>query len=96
MADLRTHADADADYVEAYLWYFRQDRGVANRFESEFEEALEKIRSDPDWWAVYDEQHRFVRVKGFPYHVIFRCEDETIWVVAVAHDRRAPDYWRGR
>jgi len=82
--------------MEGYLWYYRQNPPAADRFESGFQEALDRIRKDPRWWAIYDDTHRFVRIKDFPYHVIFRPEGETIWVVAVAHDSRNPDYWRGR
>jgi toxin ParE1/3/4 len=96
MAELHIHGAADADYVEGFVWYCERDPANAERFEAAFQEALVRIRDDPEWWAVYDQAHRFVRVKGFPYHVIFRPSERDIWVVAVAHDSRDPDYWRGR
>ncbi|MCI0357078.1 MAG: type II toxin-antitoxin system RelE/ParE family toxin [Planctomycetaceae bacterium] len=96
MSSLRNHEGADADYIEAYLWYFRQDPDVAVRFELAVAKALERIRKDAKWWAVYDERHRFVRVKNFPYHVVFRIDGQIVSIIAVAHDRRDPNYWRGR
>lgn len=35
-------------------------------------------------------------VRPFPYHVVYLPEEEDIYVVAFAHDRRQPGYWRGR
>ncbi len=39
---------------------------------------------------------RKVQVKKFPYTVIFVEEGDPIWVVAFAHHRRRPGYWRDR
>jgi hypothetical protein len=35
-------------------------------------------------------------LSGFPYSVIFQLEDDIILVVAVAHAKRRPGYWRKR
>jgi len=96
MAEVRIHAGADADYCEAYIWYYRQSEEAAGRFEAEFQEALDRIRRHPANWAVYDATRWFVTLKKFPFHVIFRLKGEVIWVVALAHGSRDPDYWRGR
>jgi len=77
-------------------WYCRQSEDAAERFEAAFQDALDRIRRHPENWAVYDATHWFVTLKKFPFHAIFRLEDETIWVVALSHGSRDPDYWRGR
>lgn len=35
-------------------------------------------------------------LKGFPYTLVYRSESEGITVIAVAHQSRAPGYWRRR
>jgi hypothetical protein len=35
-------------------------------------------------------------VKRFPYHIVYRTDREPILIVAVAHGRRRPRYWRNR
>lgn len=47
MAELHIHGAADADYIEGYVWYQDQDPAAANRFEAAFQEALGRIRDDP-------------------------------------------------
>lgn len=39
---------------------------------------------------------RKCRVKRFPYTVYFVELDDLIWIAAVAHDSRRPDYWAAR
>jgi len=39
---------------------------------------------------------RRCRVKRFPYAVIYFVHDDVIYVLAVMHLSRHPDYWRER
>lgn len=39
---------------------------------------------------------RRVLVPGFPYQVLYRMRLDEIVIVAVAHLKRRPAYWRGR
>ena len=39
---------------------------------------------------------RQFQVSGFPYKVAYRIREQDIYVVAVAHTSRRPDYWKGR
>jgi hypothetical protein len=42
------------------------------------------------------EDVRQARVHRFPYRLVFFVEGESVLVVAVAHLRRRPGYWRER
>jgi len=33
---------------------------------------------------------------GFPYDLVYRRRDEVVEVIALAHHRRRPNYWRDR
>lgn len=35
-------------------------------------------------------------VKRFPYHVVYLEAESTIRILAVAHERRKPGYWKKR
>lgn len=39
---------------------------------------------------------RRVLVEGFPYAVVYRQVDVAIHIIAVAHTKRRPGYWRRR
>ncbi len=62
------------------------------------DEALERIvespLSSPIWRSGLP--HRFHRVRRFPYVVFFVVDNDAVEVVAVAHGKRWPGYWRAR
>lgn len=39
---------------------------------------------------------RKLLVRSFPYLVIYRALPEHVLVLAIAHQRRHPDFWLGR
>lgn len=83
-------------------WYDRKRRGLGDELLAEVDAVLEALprgtlhalRVEGPWslpasvWRV--------RVARFPYSVIYVETDERIQVVAVAHVRKAPDYWHRR
>jgi hypothetical protein len=38
---------------------------------------------------------RRAMMDGFPYGVVYRVEDGTAFIVAIAHTSREPGYWLG-
>jgi toxin ParE1/3/4 len=91
------HDQAKAELLEAAAWYERQSRGLGGRFRSAVEEAVQRIHENPQFGPRYaSTRFRYVLVHHFPY-VIFYCKgDRVIRVMAVAHGRRKPGYWRNR
>jgi len=45
-------------------------------------------------FGVDDSDIRQLPVNDFPYHVVFKRFAERVVVLAIAHDRRKPGYWR--
>ena len=90
------HPEASAEYREAYIWYADHDSRVADRFEQEVGYAIHCIFQDPHRWPRYDETHRKLLLRRFPYLVIYREHENRIWIVAVAHGHRKPGYWEKR
>ena len=85
------------DFDESYAWYRKQSVRAADRFTAAIDEALEKLCRDPNNGIRIDDEHRFYRLKkSYPFYLVYRAEAAKIVVVAVAHNRREPNYWRGR
>ncbi|MGE0362457.1 MAG: type II toxin-antitoxin system RelE/ParE family toxin [Vicinamibacterales bacterium] len=40
--------------------------------------------------------HRQVLVERFPYYIVYRERPADLYVVAVAHTKRRPEYWKDR
>lgn len=88
-------AAAEREFVEAARWY--EDRaGLGDDFIAEHDAALLHVRKSPLSPATLDGVHRVARLRRYPYSLIYRIEDDTIFVVAVAHQSRRPGYWRRR
>lgn len=97
MTSLRLHPDAEAEVEEAADFYEGRRPGLGEEFRAEIEEAVARVRATPTAFAPYKRTgcRRFL-VDRFGYGVYFTDVDGVLWVVAVANQRRRPDYWLGR
>jgi len=41
-------------------------------------------------------QDRLINLRAFPYYIPFIIRGSTLWVLAVAHSARKPEYWINR
>lgn len=96
MVDFLLHPEAQTDYEDAFRWYRERSEEAAKRFEMDVELALESVRLHPERFARYDEDHRFALLNRFPYSIIYQHKDEQVYVIAIAHAKRHPDFWKGR
>ncbi|MFO0903215.1 MAG: type II toxin-antitoxin system RelE/ParE family toxin [Pirellulales bacterium] len=98
MADLPLvfHPDARIDALAAYDWYFQRSPHAAEAFQNELREAGLAIQRAPERWAEYTSGTRRYLMKRFPFVVVYRIVGEQIQVVAVAHGRQKPGYWKAR
>ncbi len=96
MAEPIVTAAAEADYLEALLWYGKRSQRAADNFESQFDEALAQIASAPLRFAHCDPRHRRFLMRRYPYQVVYRLEGDHVVVIAVAHAKRKPQYWKQR
>jgi uncharacterized protein YhbP (UPF0306 family) len=81
------HPEADEEFAGAVRYYSEISSELGVRFYREMERLFGEICADPA-------RRHFSR--DFPYAVILLDKPGYIWVVAVMHMRRQPDYWRAR
>jgi toxin ParE1/3/4 len=91
------HADAEAELYRETERYEEQRAGLGREFREEFETALERVRQNPYLYAAEDESGaRLCPLRRFPYTLVYLDLDDSIWIVAIAHQRRRPRYWARR
>jgi len=96
MKPIRFHPDADAEMLEAALWYESQQQDLGKRFLSTVQDALNRIEVNPEIYSfVYDDVRRCL-TRTFPFAVLFRVKGNYIAIMAVMHTHRDPDYWKNR
>jgi len=89
---------AAAELIAAIQWYEQRRISLGGELFDAVSATIELIRSHPDAGAPRraPATTRQFKVHRFPYHVVYRVRDEDIYVVAIAHSKRRPDYWRDR
>ena len=97
MLEVEILPPAEDDFEQSYVWYRSRSPDAAARFRIAIRQAIDKVRHDPKLGIKIDEHYRFYRIKkSFPFYLVYRIEPAKIVVVAIAHNRRAPGYWRSR
>lgn len=91
------HRMAQKDLDEAVAYYERQRKGLGLELNTEVELAVSRILSNPEHFSRYKQsKFRKLVLRRFPFSIFFLELDTYIWIAAVAHQKRRPDYWRRR
>jgi plasmid stabilization system protein ParE len=93
---VEVHPTARAELQAAYEWYFERSPAAASGFLGEIERAVVAISENPSMWPPYMESTRHCILRRFPFSVVYRIANAKILIVAFAHGRRRPGYWRDR
>ena len=96
MMRLTFHAEADAEVTEAARYYEMQVEDLGFSFLDELDAALERIEAHPKAAPLVGREVRRATLRRFPYSLLYVVEPDRIRVIAVAHQKRRPNYWRGR
>jgi plasmid stabilization system protein ParE len=87
---------ARRDFDDSLDWYAERSSVAAERFSHSVDESLAKINASPEQFEIVDQRHRACMLKRFPFRIIYRIEPTRILVVALAHAKRRPGYWKSR
>ncbi len=90
------HPEATLDVEEAYGFFERREPGLGADFRDDIDDAVGRIRENPDGYAEAELGFRRCVSRSFRFWVIFGVDDETIFIQAVVDSRRDPDHWLKR
>jgi plasmid stabilization system protein ParE len=90
------HPEAESEFYNAIAYYENYERGLGYDFSIEVRSAIQNIVNYPTAWPVLEEDIRRCIVNRFPYGVVYSIEQGEIFILAVMHLRRHPDYWKNR
>jgi plasmid stabilization system protein ParE len=90
------HPEAAAELDDAALFYESRVTGLGRQFAAEVQRIVFFICKYPEAGALVRLPVRRALVDRFPYAVVYRHEREAVQVLAVAHVRKRPGYWRRR
>lgn len=90
------HPKARAELERSALFYDGKFPGLGLEFAAEVQIAVAFAYSHPEAGAPVAASFRRVIVRRFPYSVVYRTQSERLYIIAVAHQRRNPNYWNDR
>jgi toxin ParE1/3/4 len=90
------HSEAEEEIFQALAWYAERSGIAARAFVHELTSMVRLAVGSPESWPRSLEDTRRIVFPRFPFDLVFRVKDEAIEIVAVAHHRRRPAYWRSR
>ncbi|HKP77295.1 MAG TPA: type II toxin-antitoxin system RelE/ParE family toxin [Longimicrobiaceae bacterium] len=96
MSDVPFLPAAEAEFLESMVRYEAARLGLGGEFLAEVERAVRRITFFPKHGSPYLGGTRRVVLRRFPYSVVYWPDPDDLLIVAIAHHRRSPGYWRNR
>ena len=92
----RFHPAAELELAAAMRTGESRASGLGRDFLNEVERVVVLLCDLPDIGERLDDRRRRFPLQRFPYGVIYRVADDTLRILAIAHRRQRPGYWRER
>lgn len=93
---IRLAKSARKELVEAIQYHEKERAGIGEELAEEIDRVVRLIAERPMVGSDIGKGERKFTVDRFRYNVIYRIEEKTLFVLAIAHHRRKPNYWRKR
>lgn len=90
------HSDAAIEVTDAAAYYESRSVGLGIDLLDEVERAIAQIARDPEAWQIIGRRVRRKPLWRFPYNIFYAVYPDRIRIVACAHQKRRPFYWRKR
>jgi toxin ParE1/3/4 len=87
---------AELELLRETAYYSKARAATGARFNEAVRQAVLRAVHMPQAGAPSFEETRTMRVRGFPFCVVYRASESELLVVAVAPHRKRPYYWASR
>lgn len=92
----RYHPHARMELDDATDHYDQIDPELGDDFLEEIADCISRIRKFPRAWTKLRGSVRRCRTHRFPYSLVYELEGEQVFILAVMHSSRMPNYWVNR
>jgi toxin ParE1/3/4 len=93
---VRLHPEAEGEFRDAVIWYEHQRIGLGAEFSLCIDQAMERIRRNPEAYPKVYKSFRRIVVRRFPFALFYEFSSTEIRVLAIFHSRRDPARWKKR
>ncbi len=92
----RFHPEAAEEFEASEGWYFFRSIDASIEFVAEVETGIGAIIRAPQRWPKHLYGTRRYVLPRFPFSIAYLDEADEVTIIAVAHSKRKPGYWKGR
>ena len=85
--------EARFEFLDAISYYEAQQAGLGRRLKVEVEQTLLWLIRHAEACRLRPGGYRRLNLRTFPYYIPYIIRGSTLWVLAVAHAHRKPEYW---
>lgn len=101
ISTVRLGAEALEEIIFAARYHDERERGRGDQFVEAIFARMQRLNSFPNagspvWGVDGLLLARQVRLRKYPYLIVYAVADDEIRVVAIAHERQMPLYWASR
>lgn len=88
--------EAEVELWDTVAFYEDKSPGLGLDFAAEIERSMQIIVDFPEISVLHADGTRRYLAHRFPYLIIYTSQDDHVWILAIAHCKRRPAYWRSR
>ena len=88
--------EASIELLDTVNYYENICSGLGLDFKREVEKAIGLITLFPEICSTCNDKTQRMSIHRFPYQIIFFSYQDILWIIAVAHHKRFPEYWKNR
>ena len=90
------HPEAEQEFYAAINYYERNKPNLGYDFSIEVVSAIQNALDYPTAWPILEDDVRRCLTNRFPYGILYAIEKDEVFILAVMHLHRDPDYWKHR
>jgi hypothetical protein len=90
------HEDAEKEFNEAIEYYNSCEENLGFNFAEEIFTSIQRIISFPKAFAKLSKNTRRCLTNKFPFGVIYQIKSDIIYIIAISHLHKKPNYWQKR
>jgi len=91
---VRFSSSAIDEVEQAARYYESEVVGLGKVFLEKLQDGVSEVKQFPSASRIISGDFRRHLLSRFPYGIIYRIEEDSIFVAGVMHLRRKPDYWK--
>ena len=81
------------ELCDAIAYYEGKQAGLGLRLKEEIDQHVIWILDNSTVPQIRNGKYRRVNLKIFPYYIAYAIREDTLWIIAIAHTHRKPDFW---